>query len=96
MKEEKQKCEGMFWNGFYNYQCSRNASAEVDGKHYCGTHNPIKIKERYEKKSKQWDKELAEKIEKREYEAASVNYCKKMNLTIEQLKDVLCEGGEKQ
>ena len=56
--------------------CGRKASAEVDGKHYCGTHNPIKVAERraaqeaiYEQRSKEfhaeWDrkKEAARRAE---------------------------------
>lgn len=59
---EKQRCCAMVYsNGssFIRYPCSKNASVERDGKHYCGIHDPVRKKEREDKnraeRSPKWD-----------------------------------------
>jgi hypothetical protein len=32
--------------GFHEYDCSKPASVHVDGRDWCGTHNPLKVKAR--------------------------------------------------
>lgn len=76
---EKQRCCVMVYSGGYSisrYQCSKNASVERNGKHYCGIHDPVRKKEREEKKSaerrakweasnKRYEKERAEADEQK-------------------------------
>ena len=32
-------------DGWHYFQCRKKAKVEVEGKHYCGIHNPIRLKE---------------------------------------------------
>lgn len=41
----KMCCEKV-WGGYYHHTCGRTAKVEVDGKYYCGIHDPIKRKEK--------------------------------------------------
>jgi len=52
--------------GWHSYPCSKPATVEVDGKWYCGTHNPVKVAERNAKATEKWGREsnlrIAERI----------------------------------
>lgn len=41
--------------GFFSSSCTKKASVERDGQSYCGTHDPVKVKERQEKRNKKWE-----------------------------------------
>lgn len=47
--EEKVPGEGR-WGFVHMHRCSNAAKAERDGKSYCNTHDPVRVKERREKK----------------------------------------------
>ena len=94
MAEEKQKCVARVGGGFDRHGCTRYATAEVDGKHYCTIHNPIKRKEKDEIRRKQWEKEWADSRERIAYESAAIQYCRKKGLTVEQLNDAILGAAE--
>ena len=91
-KKEKIRCEGKTFDGWKHYQCMNNSNSIVDGKHYCGKHNPIKIEEKRKIKDKIWEDKYNYEQEKKEYQIKAVEYCKKKNLTIQDLKDALVSG----
>ena len=41
--------------GFFSSSCAKKASVERDGQPYCGTHDPVKVKERRAKAYKKWE-----------------------------------------
>lgn len=47
-------------------QCSKNGKVERDGKWYCTVHDPVKVKERSDAKSKAYDAEWKAKEVRRE------------------------------
>lgn len=55
MSDVKQKCCGKSWSGWSDVHCSKNAKVERDGRHYCGIHDPVRIKERDAKRKEKWD-----------------------------------------
>ena len=57
MTTAKHKCCGtVFPAGSYRtYPCRHNAKVERDGKWYCGTHDPVAIKEKQDKKNAKSD-----------------------------------------
>ena len=38
----------------YRHQCSKSGKIERDGKWYCGTHDPVRIKEKREERGRKW------------------------------------------
>jgi len=62
--------------------CSNNAKVEVDGKHYCGIHDPKRLAEIRRKNQIRYDTEAKE----REYKISAIQYCEKKGLTLEELK----------
>ena len=83
MGKIKNQCEEEVWHGWYKYQCKNPAKVKINGKNYCGIHNPEKIKEKYKKKEEKYDKERKERM----YKHHAVSYCEKRGLTYEQLLD---------
>jgi hypothetical protein len=57
MTTEKHKCCGSVWpaGAYRSYPCHHNAKVERDGKWYCGTHDPVAIKEKQDKKKAESD-----------------------------------------
>lgn len=67
--EEVYKCSGMIrgtgsWGYLHKYHCPKTGKVERDGKWYCGTHDPVKIKERQEKRNAKWEAESEAQIAK--------------------------------
>ena len=57
MAGNKKECEArVCTDGWHYYQCNRPAKVEVDGKHYCGIHNPIRLKEMADKRESEYHK----------------------------------------
>lgn len=88
MKEIKQCEEGLTkrydrWHSSKS-QCPNNAKVERDGKWYCGTHDPVKRKEKQEKRDEKWADQWTVKEEQRRRRVAETHYCE--NLTTEYLK----------
>lgn len=60
-------CGKEIWSGYHSHQCRKPAKFEVNGKHYCGIHNPnkaptkaqIEAKENYKKQKAKWRLERA-------------------------------------
>ena len=72
----KNKCEGSVYNpnGWLSSryrQCTRNATSEKDGKHYCGTHNPDAKKARDKKALAAWNAKWDERDKKLRLELAA-------------------------
>lgn len=59
-------CQKIFEKmGWYNYPCNRTAKVLVDGKPFCGIHDPNKRKEKDEERNRKykeyWDKKNTRK-----------------------------------
>ena len=54
-------CGAGTWGAFHPHQCERKWKVKRKGKPYCTQHDPVKVKERDEKKQQKWDKEWKEK-----------------------------------
>lgn len=95
MEYQKQRCEEKVWDSssWHSYQCTRNAKVERDGKHYCTIHDPIRIKEKQDKKHKKWKEKFEKESKDHEYQYSAVAYCKKKGFTIDELKDALSKDG---
>ena len=48
------KCSERISGGFHSYQCSKSGKIERDGRWYCGTHDPVRIKEKREESARKW------------------------------------------
>jgi len=48
------KCSKRISGGFHSYQCSKSGKIERDGRWYCGTHDPVRIKEKREESARKW------------------------------------------
>ena len=57
MSHTQQTCCGRRWDGYHYRDCSKPAKVEVEGKHYCGIHNPIAIAEKQAKRDAKWAEE---------------------------------------
>lgn len=80
---DKAKCEGRVYNpngswGNKYRQCDRNATGEVEGKHYCGTHNPVAKKARDDKRSEAWNAKWAERDNRLRLERAAPELLKEL------------------
>ena len=56
---ERQQCCGKWrgsgrWGWIHPGRCKRWASVEREGAHYCGTHDPVKVKARGEESVARW------------------------------------------
>lgn len=63
MSEAKQKCCAKIYSNYGNSSCQKNAKVERSGKHYCGIHDPERLKERREAKTEKWRAEWDAKKE---------------------------------
>lgn len=51
----------------FGIQCSKNAKVEREGKWYCGTHDPVAVKQKREARDLEWrEKYAAERSEEQE------------------------------
>ena len=48
------KCSERISGRFHSYQCSKSGKIERDGRWYCGTHDPVRIKEKREESTRKW------------------------------------------
>lgn len=55
---EKHKCSARVFGDWHSHPCRKPATIEVDGKWYCGTHNPIKAKTREAKATKELEHKM--------------------------------------
>lgn len=51
------RCEGKIWREHHHVQCSHEAKVNRDGKDYCGTHDPVRRKEKEAARNAKWDAE---------------------------------------
>ena len=90
----KYQCEARVLDGWHSRQCSKNATVERDGKHYCAIHDPVRIKEKNEALRVKWKKE----DEIKEYKFLANAYCKSKGLSLNDLKEFALsrkiEGGK--
>ena len=56
---EKHICYESVYDGFSTYPCGRKAKVCVDGKWYCGIHDPARAEARREKSRKRWEEKQA-------------------------------------
>jgi len=61
-------CCARVHNGYGFSGCSNRANVERDGKPYCGTHDPVKVKERADKRTKVYMKESEDRAKRRKFE----------------------------
>lgn len=52
------KCSERVFEGFHSHQCSKSGKIERDGKWYCGTHDPVRIKEKREERDRKWSEKF--------------------------------------
>lgn len=57
---------------WFRHACGKNAKFERDGKHYCGTHDPVAIRARRDKKNAQYDAEYNQRREVEKAKAAAL------------------------
>ena len=52
----KHRCETRIFTGmaFHGHLCNRPAKVERNGKHYCGTHDPVSVAEKRAKRDAEW------------------------------------------
>lgn len=48
------RCCEMIYRQSYRHQCPKSGKIERDGKWYCGTHDPVRIKEKREERDRKW------------------------------------------
>lgn len=53
---EQHKCEAKCFKDWAHYACSKTAKYHENGKWWCGTHAPSKVKERADKSREKWNK----------------------------------------
>ncbi len=72
MTTEKQKCSEIVWpaGAFRGHQCHNSAKVERDGKWFCGTHDPVAVIEKRDKKNAEFRAEVAAR-QKLQAEAAA-------------------------
>lgn len=94
MSHTPQTCCGRIWNGRRQQDCGKPAKVEVEGKHYCGIHNPIAIAEKQAKREAKWAEERneAEKAKSARLEAARRAEC--LPDLLAALKEVFIIGDE--
>lgn len=64
----EQFCCARVYTGYGFSGCTRKASVERDGEPYCGTHDPVKVKERADKRTKAYIKESEERSKRCRFE----------------------------
>ena len=75
------------WGIFHGHQCTRKATVERDGKHYCTIHDPVRIQEKREARHKKWDEESKANGEKWHREDTIREACKDVStITLEKIK----------
>jgi uncharacterized Zn finger protein (UPF0148 family) len=72
MTKEKQKCSEIVWpaGAFRGHQCHNSAKIQRDGKWFCGTHDPVAVIEKRDKKNAEFRAEVAAR-QKLQSEAAA-------------------------
>ena len=58
MSELKHTCCAEVGSGFMYFPCGKNAKVERDNKWYCGTHDPVAVRERQVKRNTEWRTKL--------------------------------------
>ena len=48
------RCSEMIYGRGYRHQCSKSGKIERDGRWYCGTHDPVRIKEKQQERDRKW------------------------------------------
>ena len=59
MSATKHTCAARVWRGYHSYTCGKAAKAERDGKWYCGTHDPERLRAKDEAREAKWAHERA-------------------------------------
>ena len=54
MSELKHTCCAEVGSGFMYFPCGKTAKVERDNKWYCGTHDPVAVRERQVKRNTEW------------------------------------------
>jgi len=62
-KENLGQCKGRVWEGsiYRDRQCENKASVTRNGVPFCGTHDPVRVKEKTEARDKKWSQAWAER-----------------------------------
>jgi len=80
---EKINCSATVSDTWSSHSCFNKATVCINGIYYCGIHNPINVKKREEKMSRRWQQEDDE----RNYKIYAVEYCKRKELSLKDLKE---------
>ena len=56
----------------YQYPCKNPTKVEIDGKWYCGTHDPVKVQERRDKRNELYNAEYETRTDKFKSDTAIV------------------------
>lgn len=56
--ENAHKCQERVYgaNAFHSHQCGNTAKVERDGRWYCGTHDPVRLREKQAERNAKWEK----------------------------------------
>lgn len=90
MSGTKERCcervhDGGRWPSFH--QCMHKAVCEEGGKHYCGIHNPAKVRERMAKSNEKWNKDC----DKRRMERAAPELYEALKAILDHVEDMNVE-----
>lgn len=74
-------CVGVIWDGKYRSTCRKNTKVERDGKWYCLTHDPERVKARRAEQDRKWtEKRDAQNAARKEREAAEAEQKRRADL----------------
>ena len=85
---EKHTCEAPSYRPglYHSIPCGRPAKVERDGSWYCGTHDPVKRKEREDRRQARWDAEVNASRLERAWNSAAMDVCR--GLTTETMRQL--------
>lgn len=92
MSEAKHKCCKSIHSQYTNYPCGNAGKVKVDGKWYCGTHDPEKRKARQEAQKTKWDKESSERHRRWQLESAAPDLLAACKLSQSTMRRQFVEG----
>ena len=79
----KQSCSEKVFRDWHYYQCQKTATVERDGRHYCGTHDPVAVKAKDEARSEKYRREREEAAAKHRLESAAPELLEALQLFIQ-------------
>lgn len=95
-KEKHQCSEQVYpnerWGAFHPHRCHKNATVERDGKRYCGTHDPLVVAAKNEKRDIEMRAKWKRDADTRRRESAMRYFCEGVTvefMEVHRAKDIL-------